>query len=104
MVSKNCSSRLTSIWNKGISERPNGQRGKMNNTLIRKSATTHIRIHYEKKEDVADKLQHKVSTQEKYYNVVRKGENAVKTSLFLAKVFKGQNSHSKWPLQYKMKV
>ena len=62
----------------------------MNNTLIRKSVTTHIRKNDDDmKHVVADKLLHKLSTSDKYYNVIRKGEEAVKTSLFIASVFRG---------------
>ena len=89
MISKNCSSRLTSLWGKGLQTRNSGKI-RMNNTLIRKSLTTHIRKHHDDMKDaVADKLLHKISTSDRYYNVVRKGEEAVKTSLFLSSVFKG---------------
>ena len=92
MASNACSGRLTSLWGKALPAK-NGGKVKMNNTMIRKSITTHIRKHHnDMKHHVADKLLHKLSTSDKYYNVVRKGEQAVETSLFLSRVFKGNSS------------
>ena len=68
----------------------------MNNTLLRKSIQTHIRkYHNDMKNVVSDKLLHHDSTAEKYYNVIRKGEAAAKTSHFIAEVFKGHSSEVK---------
>ena len=92
MASSSCSGRLTSLWGKALPTK-NGLKMKMSNTMIRKSITTHIRkYHDDMKHHVADKLLHKISTSDKYYNVVRKGEQAVDTSVFISKVFKGTSS------------
>ena len=89
MQSRNVSGRLTSLWGKGLKEVKKGTI-KMNNTLLRKSIQTHVRRHFaDMKGLVSNKLLHKESTAERYYNVVRKGEAAASTSQFISKIFKG---------------
>lgn len=86
MISKNVSGRLTSLWGKGF----HGEsKVKMNNTLIRKSVTTHV--HKYRKDliqPVADKLLHNVDTAKRYYNVVKKGDDAVQVSQEISKMFR----------------
>ena len=84
MQSSNASGRLTSLWGKGF------QKGaKMNNTLIRKSVTTEIhKNHKDLIVPIANKLLHHVETAKRYYNVVRKGDDAVETSQKMAQIFK----------------
>ena len=92
ITSSNCAGRITSLWSKGIKNRKNGAKVRMNNTLIRKSVTTHVRKHHsEMKDEVAHKLLHKPETAERYYNVIKRGENSTKISLFLSSIFKGQS-------------
>ena len=85
MCSKNVSGRLSSLWGKGFKI----GNAKMNNTLIRKSVTTHIHKHHQElKQDVADKMCHKLETADKFYNTRRKGEKACETSQKIVQIFK----------------
>ena len=87
MSSKNVSGRLTALWGRGLKGKFNSR---MNNTIIRKSIQTFVRReHSHMKEKVSDKLLHHEKTAEKYYNVIRKGEEAADTSKFIAEAFKG---------------
>ena len=91
MKSKNISGRLCALWTKGIREVKSGGGGrvKMNNTLIRKSIQTFVRKnHKEMKEAVSSKLLHHEKTAERYYNVIKKGEEATQTSKFISGLFK----------------
>ena len=101
MQSKNISGRLSSLWAKGIKEIKSGK-AKMNNTLIRKSIQTFVRReHKDMKEAVSNKLLHHEKTAERYYNVIRKGEEATQTSKFISNMFKGSSTISKMPNESK---
>ena len=95
MESRNISGRLTSIWGKGM-EKKGGKKMKMSNTLIRKSVTTQIHKHHQDLIDpVAAKLLHNVKTAKRFYNVVRKGDDAVETTNKICQIFKGYSGTQK---------
>ena len=88
MCSKNVSGRLSSLWGQGM-KKINGS-VKMNNTLIRKSIQTFCRRECpEMNKQISEKLLHHDKTAEKYYNVIKRGEEAVATSKFIAETLKG---------------
>ena len=85
MASGNISGRMTALWNKGNFD---GKKSRMNNTLVRKSLTTHVHTHHHEKRGIlADKLLHKLATAERFYNVARKSENAVSTVREIRAIF-----------------